>query len=341
MSWKKRTIAWKKMSQTSTSAKYLRCQIRGSVPRRDWKTRAMCPEQGLGSCQTYTHAQSERQGCILFACRKVGSLPSASAREFVVHSGASMHMVSEQDPNSAALETMRTSGSATTVVTANGEVRTKKEATVCVEQLDLFFTVMFLQETPAVPSLGKLCEEHGYTYHWKSGQKPHLSRNDKWIDCNISSYVPLVVRGLSASSSSRTPSPTSPSSSSQGSVFDVNRYTENPVPERSGSTSEELRGDLLHESTEIAKHPKKRGVPRSTKRHIAVIAWLATGIQRSMKVLQQSLDETQSKEVKTLPSHLMIFQWSREHTWNRFRVSVVNIRIFRRTQIAISAWRPK
>ena len=72
------------------------------------------------------------------------------------------------------------------------------------------------------------------------------------IDCNISNYVPFVVPGFSASSSSTTPSPTSPSSSSQDSVFDVNRYTENPLQERSGSTSEELRGDPLQESTETA-----------------------------------------------------------------------------------------
>ena len=39
----------------------------------------------------------------------------------------------------------------------------------------------------------------------------------------------------------------------------------------------------------------------------------------SMKVLQQSLGETQSKEVKTLPSHLMNFQCSREQKWNRVR----------------------
>ena len=52
--------------------------------------------------------------------------------------------------------------------------------------------------------------------------------------------VSFVFPGLSASSSSTTLSPTS--SSSQDSVFDGNRYTENPVPERSGSTSEELRG---------------------------------------------------------------------------------------------------
>ena len=54
-------------------------------------------------------------------------LPSASAREpeerdsFVVDSGASMRMVSERDLNSAELETMRTSRSPTTVMTANGK----------------------------------------------------------------------------------------------------------------------------------------------------------------------------------------------------------------------------
>ena len=55
------------------------------------------------------------------------------------------------------------------------------------------------------------------------------------------------------------------------------------------------------------------------------------------KVLQQSLGETQSKEVETLPSHLMNLQWSREQKWNRVRVSTVFLRTFRRTQIAISA----
>ena len=51
-------------------------------------------------------------------------------REFVVDSGASMHMVSKKDLNSAELETVTTSRSATTVITANGE------ATVYVKELD-------------------------------------------------------------------------------------------------------------------------------------------------------------------------------------------------------------
>ena len=124
---------------------------------------------------------------------------------------------------------MRTSRSRTTVMTANGEVQTREEATVYVKQLDLFVKVVFLEETPAVLFHRKLCEDHGYTYHWVSGQKPHLTRNGKRIECKISNYVPYVVPGLSASSFSTTPSPTSPSSTLQNSVFDVNRYTKNPV----------------------------------------------------------------------------------------------------------------
>ena len=61
------------------------------------------------------------------------------------------------------------SRSPTTVMTANGEVQTREEATVYVKHLDLLVTVMLLQETFTVLSLVKLCEEHGYTYHWKSG----------------------------------------------------------------------------------------------------------------------------------------------------------------------------
>ena len=88
-----------------------------------------------------------------------------------------MHMVRKKDVNSAELETMRTSRSPTTVMTANGEVQTREEATACVKQLDLFVKVMLLEETAAVLSLEKLCEDHGYTSHRTSGQQPS---HQKW-----------------------------------------------------------------------------------------------------------------------------------------------------------------
>ena len=238
---------------------------------------------------------------------------SREEREFVVDSGASLRMVSKKNISPSELETMRTSRRPTTVMTANGEVQTREEATVYVKQLDLFVTGMLLQETPAVLSMEKLREDHGFSYHWTSGQKPHISRNCKRIDCKKSNYVPCAVPGLSASSSSTTPSPTSPSSSWQDSVFDVNIYTEYPVPERNGSTTEELRGNPLHESTETQN--KIKNVNQKKYKKIYCMNCLI-GYRNSeriwlMKVLQQSLGETQSKEVETLPSPLMNFQWSR------------------------------
>ena len=137
-------------------------------------------------------------------------------------------------------------------------MQTREEATVYVRQLDLFVKVMLLNETPAFLSLGKLCEDHRFSYHWINGQKPHLIRNGNRIDCNMSNYVPFVIPGLSTSSST-TPAPTSSSSSSPDSVFDVSRYTQNPVPERSGSTTEELQKNPMHKPTKTENKNKDEG----------------------------------------------------------------------------------
>ena len=91
----------------------------------------------------------------------------------MVDSGASMHLVSKKDLNSAELETVKFSKNQTMVMTANGEV----ESTVHVREFDFFVTVMLLENTPAVLSLAKLCEVHWFYYHWTCGQKPHLIRN--------------------------------------------------------------------------------------------------------------------------------------------------------------------
>ena len=85
------------------------------------------------------------------------------------------------------------------MVTANLEVQTNEAAQVFVHDLGLFVTVQLLEDTPAVLSLGKLCEEHGYSYEWVSGQKPHLITNAIRIQCNTENFVPIVVPGLSAS----------------------------------------------------------------------------------------------------------------------------------------------
>ena len=59
-----------------------------------------------------------------------------------------------------------------------------------------------LENTPAVLSLEKLCDENGYSYEWINGQNPHLIKNGIRIQCNTENFVPIVVPGLSTSSSS-------------------------------------------------------------------------------------------------------------------------------------------
>ena len=117
-------------------------------------------------------------------------------REFVVDFGAPMHMLSTKDLSSGELETLRKSRNPTTVLTANGEVQRNEEALVHVHDLDLFVT---LDNTPAFLSLGKLCEEHGYSSEWASGQRPHLTKNGTRILCKTENIV--LVPGLSSSSS--------------------------------------------------------------------------------------------------------------------------------------------
>ena len=119
-----------------------------------------------------------------------------------------MHMISKKDKNSAEMDTLTKSCSSTIVITANEEVQTHEEATVYVKELDIFLT-MKVEDTPAVLSLGKLYDEHGYSYDRISGQKPHLINEGIRIQCNTENFVPIVVAGLSSSSSSSFPSSTS------------------------------------------------------------------------------------------------------------------------------------
>ena len=97
------------------------------------------------------------------------------------------------------METLRRSRTPTVVVTANGEVQTNEEAQVYVHHLGLFVTVQLLEETPAVLSLGKRCEDHGSSCEWASGRKPRLTQNGETISCRTDNVVPLVVPGLSSS----------------------------------------------------------------------------------------------------------------------------------------------
>ena len=149
-----------------------------------------------------------------------------------------------------------------TVITANGEVQTHEEATDYVRELEIFLTMKLLEDTPAVLSLGKLCDEHGYSYEWINGQKPHLIKNGIRLQCNTENFVPIVVLGLST-----TPSSSSASTSTTPSGQKIDHSDHHPAIVSSESVERQVRRDpftsetseeLSHEPTKIPKPIKMR-----------------------------------------------------------------------------------
>ena len=120
----------------------------------------------------------EHERATFFSPSQNRCLPASTLKpeeqEFVVDSGASMHIISKKDLSNAEMDTLTKLCSPTIVITANGEMQTHEEAIVYVKELGIFLTMKVLENTPAVLSLGKLCDQNGYSYEWINGQKPHL-----------------------------------------------------------------------------------------------------------------------------------------------------------------------
>ena len=113
-----------------------------------------------------------------------------------------MHMISKKDLSNAEMDTLTKSCCPMIVITANGEVRTHEEEAIWyVKEMGiLFLTMKVLDNTPAVLSLGEFCDENGYSYEWIDGQEPHLIKDGIRRICNTENFVPIVVPGLSSSS---------------------------------------------------------------------------------------------------------------------------------------------
>ena len=82
----------------------------------------------------------EQERATFFSPSENRCLPASTLkpeeREFVVDSGASMHMISKKDLSNAEMDTLTKACSPTIVITANGEVQTHGEAIVYVKELE-------------------------------------------------------------------------------------------------------------------------------------------------------------------------------------------------------------
>ena len=211
-------------------------------------------------------------------------------REFVVDSGASMHMISKKDLNSVEMDTLTKSCSPTIVIPANAEVQTHEEAAVYVNELDIFLTMKVLEDTPQSYRLESFAMNTDILTNG-STVKNHISlKNAVRIQCNTENFVPIVVSGLSASSSSSSPSSTSmtpsrqeidhPTSSSSSSTTptttvssdsetrareDLSGIDSHPAPVSSSHVERTERGDPL---TKIQNQKKKRKPRYRTERPV-------------------------------------------------------------------------
>ena len=181
-------------------------------------------------------------------------------------------MVSKKDLNDAEMDTLTKSCSPTIVITVNGEVQTHEEATVYVKELDIFLTMKVLENTPAVLSLGKLCDENGYSYEWINGQKPHLMKDGIRIICNTENFVPIVVPGLSSSSSTSSSSSRTPmkqeshSSSSSSGEMSVREREDASICDISPVPVSELVDDRTGEPVETQANE----IPKTNKKETTI-----------------------------------------------------------------------
>ena len=192
-----------------------------------------------------------------------------------------MHMISKKDLSDSDMDTLTKSCSPTIVITANGEVQTHEEAIVYVKELDTFLTMKVLEDTPAVLSLGKLCDENGYSYEWINGQKPHLIKNGIRIPCITENFVPIVVPGLSSSSSassstSRTPmKQESHSSSSSSSSSSSPTVGEIQVREREDVTNSDIYPVQVSNSVDDRSgQPEESTIDRGNSLNSEIPEWL-------------------------------------------------------------------
>ena len=206
------------------------------------------------------------------------------------------------------MDTVTKSCSPTIVISGNGEVQTHEEAILCVKKLDIFLTMKVLDNTPTLLSLGKLCDENGFSYEWINGQKPHLIGDGVRVICNAGNFVPNLFPGLSSSfsgSSSTLPasmkqesrsssSSSSPSSPTVGEIqvreredarnSDISSVpVSNLVDDRSGQP-EEIQAN---------KTPQTIKKDRNNHRYVVVVQDLATRWIQAYPCKNKTSQETQ------------------------------------------------
>ena len=191
---KERTIEWKNTSQISSSAKSLRYDILRAGPMKRLKDNSDVPEAWLGTLpKAYTSSKRKTK---IHSTRPQKNGYSRLRQQKSCRK-ESLWWIPQLVCIWSASETL-------TLLTwrpwghrgvrrrwwrPTARCKPEKKPRYMSKNWTLLVKVMLLEETPAVLSLGKICEDHGYSYHWTSSQKPHLTKKGKRIDCKTMCHL--------------------------------------------------------------------------------------------------------------------------------------------------------
>ena len=220
----------------------------------------------------------------------------------------------------------------------------------------IFLTMKVLDDTPAVLSLGKLCDENGYSYEWINGQKPHLIKDGIRTICNTENFVPIVVPGLTSSStgsssSSRTPiKQESSSSSSSSSSPSSPTVGEISVREREDAPNSDISlvpvSELVDDRSGKPEETQANQIPKPNKKETTIDRGNPCDDSEIPEWLQEFRENLVDDEIPVQgdshasPSH-EVSLWRRLPRDVRIWVSTASILISVETEIARSASGPK
>ena len=173
-------------------------------------------------------------------------------------------------------------------------MQTNEEATVYVYDLDLFVTVQILEDTPAVLSLGTLCEDHEYSCEWTRRQEHTMQHGEFRAPGLVNQTFQLVyeyilnigIAGLNGSSTGRPVARfqrDQKQKKNEGCV--ICQFADNSVNEEASASSEA--------PTSISREPLHQEPPRKvvSGKHRPKLQGLLAENALAIKYLEQKNDD--------------------------------------------------
>ena len=124
------------------------------------------------------------------------AMSAGKIREFLMDSGASLHLVGMKDLTEEEIAQIRDAEIPVNLETANSEVYTDKVIDLWVHCLQAKLEFYVLPDSSTVVSLGKVVEDHDFTFIWRKGHQPFIRNGRIKITCPVQQNCPSIVTAV-------------------------------------------------------------------------------------------------------------------------------------------------